>query len=635
MPGRTTYFLATQLVRTYLPLWLACLTCLPAPAQQPGTANLPFLVERLEVRSDFESDGRALRTTRLRIRVQNEEGAEQLRQFAFRYNADHERAEFRRVEVTRPDGSVLAAGPENVTDTADPATEAAPGYRQVRRLTLNAPSLGPGDTLEYEIAVHLHTPFAPGKLWFPHRFATSDAVRSETVEVSLPAGADYRVKSRPGAEPEIRESKGKKIYRWMRTPDGRSQPRKGDGPDIQITSFESWDELGTWFALLFREASSVTPAIRARAGEITAGVEDQRAKAEAIYAFVATKIRSVNFSLGEVNYNPHAADEVLANGYADAKDKHVLLAALCAAAGLRAEAVLAHRDALLDAEAPMPAQFNHVFSLVRLPAEEFWLDASAEVAPFGLVEASLRGRDVLVVPPEGAPRIRRAPEAPPFAGQDHKTVAARVTASGELTARVEARVRGDGELYLRRAFRNVPRQRWDQVGDLLAAVAGLGGSASETASSAPADLRDPFSYRYQTTRGNFFAWDGATARIDCPAPPVPLVEPDEAAGSEAAVVLAGPAEASVLLRLELPPGVTVSVPTPISIRRDYAEYRSSYRTEGGTLHVERHLRLNSWKLPPERARDYLAFVRSVRADEQQRLVLLRAAPPETVPQDPR
>lgn len=631
MLGRTIYFLAAQLVRTSL--WL-CLAGLPAPAQQPAGANLPFLVERLEIRSDFESDGRALRTTRLRIRIQNEEGAEQLRQLAFRYNADHERAEFRRAQVTRPDGSVLTAGPESVSDTADPATEAAPAYREARRLTLSIPSLGPGDTIECEIAVHLHTPFTPGKIWFPHRFAASDTVGSETVQVTLPVGAAYRVNSRPGAEPEVREAEGKKVYRWVRTPEGSARPRPGNGPDIQITSFADWDELGAWFAALFGKASMVTPAIRARAGEITASVEDPQEKAEAIYAFVATRIRSVHFRLGEVNYEPHAAEEVLANGYGDAKDKHVLLAALCAAAGLRAEAVLAHRDGVLDVESPMPAQFNHVFSLVRLPAAEFWLDASAEVAPFGLVEASLRGRDVLVVPPDGASRIARAPEAPPFASQDHKTVAARITARGELTARVEARVRGDGELYLRRAFRDVPRQRWNQIGDLLAAVAGLGGSAGETVSSAPADLRDPFSYRYQTTRRNVIAWDGATARVECPAPPLPLLEPDDAATGDAAVLLAGPAEASVTLRLELPPGVTVSVPTPVSIHRDYAEYRSSYRAEGGTLHVERHLRLHSWKLPPERARDYLAFVRSVRAEEQQRLVLQRAAPAETEPQDP-
>lgn len=635
MRERTTYSLAIQLVKASLALCLVYSAWPQARAQQPGTENLPFLVESLAIRSDFEPDGRALRTTRLRIRIQSEEGAEQLRHFAFRYNADHERAEFGRVEVTRPDGSVLTAGPESVSDTVDPATEAAPAYREVRRLTLTAPSLGPGDTLEYEIAVHLHTPFAPGKIWFPHRFATSDAVRSETVQVSLPGGAAYRVKSRPGAEPEVSESGGKKIYRWVRTPEDSAQRRAGDGPDIQITSFASWEELGAWFAGLFREASSVTPAIRARAGKITAGVGNQREQAEAIYAFVASGIRSVNFSLGEVNYKPHAADAVLANGYGDAKDKHVLLAALCAAAGLRAETALVHRDAVLDADSPMPAQFNHVFSFVRLPEEEFWLDASAEVAPFGLVEASLRGRDVLVVSRDGASRIARAPEAPPFAGQDHKTVAARITASGELTARVEARVRGDGELYLRRAFRDVPRQRWNQIGDLLAAVAGLGGTASETTSSAPAELRDPFSYRYVTTRRDFLTGDGATARIECPAPPVPLLEPDEAAAGGAAVVLAGPAEASVFLRLELPPGVTVSVPTPVSIRRDYAEYRSSYRFEARTLHVERQLRLNSWKLPPERARDYLAFVRSVRADEQQRLVLQREEPPERGPQDPR
>jgi len=61
------------------------------------------------------------------------------------------------------------------------------------------------------------------------------------------------------------------------------------------------------------------------------------------------------------------------------------------------------------------------------------------------------------------------------------------------------------------------------------------------------------------------------------------------------------------------------LPLPLTVTRDYAEYRSTYKLEGNTLVVERTLRVRQREIPANRAQDYRAFVASARADEEQTL----------------
>jgi tetratricopeptide (TPR) repeat protein len=80
------------------------------------------------------------------------------------------------------------------------------------------------------------------------------------------------------------------------------------------------------------------------------------------------------------------------------------------------------------------------------------------------------------------------------------------------------------------------------------------------------------------------------------------------------------------LRLELPAGMTVHMPVPVHLERDYAEYRSSYSVEGHALIAEWHLWIRKNELPPGRAEDLAAFNRAVLADQAQKLLVNSNAP---------
>ncbi len=62
-------------------------------------------------------------------------------------------------------------------------------------------------------------------------------------------------------------------------------------PDVQISSFQSWEEVGRWYWNLQKDRIEPTSAIRAKAAELTKGMTDDESKLRALYSFVSTQCR--------------------------------------------------------------------------------------------------------------------------------------------------------------------------------------------------------------------------------------------------------------------------------------------------------------------------------------------------------
>jgi hypothetical protein len=104
----------------------------------------------------------------------------------------------------------------------------------------------------------------------------------------------------------------------------------------------------------------VTPAIRAKAAELTKGATSDAAKLQALYNFVSTQYRYIGIAFGIGRYQPHAAEDVLTNSYGDCKDKETLLAALMQASGFTLYPALINAGHKIDPDVPSPAQCTDV-----------------------------------------------------------------------------------------------------------------------------------------------------------------------------------------------------------------------------------------------------------------------------------
>lgn len=633
--------------RAVLGLCLILLFIAAAYAQEPAEtaarssdySKEPFIIERLHTSQHFENDGTGTRRVFARIKVQNEAGVQALGQLVLGYNSANEEMSVDAVRVHKADGSVVTATATAVQDLSAPVEREAPIYTDYRQKHITVPGLRPGETLEYEITTRITSPLATGHFWLEYNFTRQAIVLDEQLEVSFPAGRAVKIKTQPREEddpPLIHEeaaAQGRQIHRWKSANPTRDDQKEDDTPaprkkkkkskeyssEVHLTTFQSWAEVGRWYAQLQRERVAPNDAVLAKARELTAGLSSDPEKVEGLYNFVARNFRYVSLSFGVGRYQPHAAGDVLSNQYGDCKDKHTLLAALLDAAGLRAWPVLINAQRKIDEEMPSPSQFDHVISAVPLGDQLWWMDTTTEVAPFRLLSANLRRKQALVIPADGSePHLLETPPDPPFPSTQHVEIEGSISELGKLEAKVTYTLRGDGELPLRMAFRRTPQGRWKEVGQMVAYSDGLGGQVTDVTPSDPADTAAPFRLEYRISIPNFLDWSSKESQLRIPLPNIGMPSGDpELEADDDPIELGSPTDVHTRLKLTLPAQYAARAPVPMGLKRDYAEYRSNYKVEGQTILAERTLRFLQREVAAARARDYVNFARAVDSDEAQ------------------
>jgi Flp pilus assembly protein TadD len=645
----------------------------PAPgvdAQKPEAENAPqtsgkpdyskeaFVIEKLQEHYRFENDGTGHKDAILRVHVLSEAGVRGFGQLPFGYNSANDRMEIGYVRVTKADGSVVTAGPDAIQDLSGPMQRIAPVYTDYRVKEVTVPGLRPGDVLECEVITTFHTAITPGHFWLEHNFNRISIVLDEQLEVDIPAGRTIKLKTKPGFDPKITEEKGRKIYRWSSShltqeddgKDSKSKKKKkkkaDDASDVQMTTFASWEEVGRWYQSLEKERRMPSKEVRAKAQELTIGLNSDLERTQALYDYVAKNFRYVSLSLGLARYQPQAAADVLHNQYGDCKDKNTLLAALLEAEGLHSSSVLINSFRKLDPDVPSPSQFNHVITMVALSKkengqtgtekEEVWMDTTTEVAPFRLLSYTLRKKQALVIPEDGAPHLEETPADPPMLDRELAEIEGKVDESGRLEATVSYTLRGDAELIQRSNFRHMAPAQWQKHVEGLNKP--LGGDVTNVKVSDPSATREPFTISYQVSKGNFVDWSKKKVELKLPFSRLNLAsvsadvgEDDEdsesaeggAGGSteEDTFKLGPPNEHTYRLKLELASRYHATPPVPITLERDYGVYQSSYKIDGNTFTAERKATIRLGELPPARADDYRAFRRSALADGAQSLTI--------------
>ncbi len=631
-------------------------------ARKPGASNYaqePFVIEQYYTTARFENDGTSQRDLAVRIRVQSDAGVQQLGELVFGYNSSNEQMEIRTVRVHEPDGTSVDAAPESIKEMTASVARDAPMYTDYKEKHITVPSLHAGDTLEYEIVTRSLTSLAPGEFWFAYNFLGDAIVLDERLAIDVPQGRaitlrspdisltngreDYQLRVKPGTGGDLASRKipfsksdedGRTIYHWqranlIRAPEDekakkKERPAETKRPDVELTTFGSWEEVAQWYAKLEKGRTDPTPEIRAKTLELLQGRENKLDRVQALYDYVAKNIRYVSLSFGLGRYQPHSAADVFANQYGDCKDKHTLLAAMLQAAEIPSDAVLIPFSSALDTSMPSPSQFDHVITAVPADDGLLWMDSTAEVAPFRLLSPALRNKSALLVPSDGAGKIVETPIDPPFLSTQRVEIDAEVSDLGKLSAKLRYFLRGDNELALRVAFRRTPQTQWKELGQTIAALDGIHGEVTSVKPSDPSDTQNPFELDLEFSQANFLDWSSKKSKVTVPLLMIGM--PDASEDTAEPIHFGSPLDVTMTLKLKLPSSFTAQAPVAVSIVRDYAAFKSSYRFESHTLLAERTLNFKMRELPASRAGDYRAFTRAVESDEGQTLLAENSNP---------
>ena len=586
----------------------------------PDFSKEAYVIEKLNARIAFEEDGGGTRERAAEIRILAEAGVKTFAVLSFTYTSANEVVDIDYVRVRKPDGTVVKTPDYNIQDMPGEVTRSAPLYSDIHEKHVAVKGLAVGDVLEYLVRYRVVKPEVPGQFWFEDSFITDAIVKQERLEISMPAAKYVKVSS-PDFKPEVREEGTRRIYAWSRSnlvvpeKDPREAPRRTmPAPSVQVTTFKNWQEVGAWYGGLQKDSLAVTPDIQAKAAELTKGLTTDDAKIRAIYNFVALRFHYVGLDFGIGRYQPHAADDVLGNGYGDCKDKHTLMAALLKAAGIDAWPALINASRKLDAEVPSPAQFNHVITVVPNGDKFIWLDTTPEVAPYQLLLVALRDKQALVIPSDKPPLLMMTPALPPSLQEQRFTSEGKLDAAGTFTGHVEQFYSGDAEVALRAVFRQLSQSQWKEGVQRFSYALGFGGDVSNVIVTPADETGKPFRISYDYVRKNYGGWDDK--QITPPIPPgLGIESAKDAKKPKEAVLLGAPGEIIYEGKLALPTGYSLVAPTSLDLVEPYAEYHAKSKFENGVLSSSRRLVIKKTEVALDSWESYRDFGKAVFDDE--------------------
>jgi tetratricopeptide (TPR) repeat protein len=532
------------------------------------------------------------------------------------------------VRVLKPDGSVVETPGDNVQDMAAEITRQAPFYSDLHEKHVAVKGLGVGDTLEFRTEEHTTKPLASGQFWTEYGFTHDQIILDEQLEISLPRQRAVKIKSAE-VQPLIRDEGAYRIYTWHHTnlkhQDETNKKRETterlwkelrgrlSQPDVLMSSFASWDDVGRWYGGLQEERVKPTREVTAKAMELTRKASNDEAKLRVLYGYVSTQFHYIGISFGIGRYQPHSAAEVLANQYGDCKDKQTLLASMLEAVGIPSYPALIRSNREVDAEVPSPGQFDHVITVVPREGGLVWLDSTAEVGPYQYLLSPLRDKHALLIWKDKPAALVSTPADLPYGTVQTFNMEAKLNEAGTLEGNAEVSERGDLEYLLRSTFRVVPLQQWKELGQRISLSSGFGGEVSEVTASSPEKTDEPFHFAYQYTRKEFGDW--ANRRILAPSPSINLQAP----GDEELLPL-GPSwlgpltDVQVHGQVELPAGYRPQLPAPIHLKRAFAQYDATYEFKGGKLISERHLKTLMQEVPASEREEYKQFIKTLQDD---------------------
>jgi tetratricopeptide (TPR) repeat protein len=578
----------------------------------------------------MENDGTSTTDVAGRVKVQSQAGIQAFGLITFSYASATSDVGPITVRVLKPGGRVIETPDENFLDMPSEITREAPFYSDIKEKQVAVKGLEIGDEVEYQYREHSKKAIDPGQFWYAFNFISGAISLQEKLQVSVPLNRKVIVKSAK-VQPVISEQGAYRVYSWNasnlktaaeKKDDPPPDPNAPDGGDVQVTSFQNWDEVGQWFKGLAGPRAVPTPPVQARADELTRNAKTDQEKIQILYDYVSTKFRYIGIALGVGRYQPHTAEDVLSNDYGDCKDKHTLFAALLAAEKIKAYPVLAGLGATVDPEVPSPAQFNHLITAIPQGAGYLFLDTTPEVAPFGLLVPAIRDKQVLVIPDSGPAVLVKTPKEPPFKSTYTFQVDGALSDDGTWTSKGQITLRSDAEVDYRLAFRRAGESQYKDVMQRISAGLGFGGTVDDVTISPPDATDTPFHIEFSYTRKEF-GGDWNNRRIVAPLPFISLPAVPEGIVGLLKPLEIGPPTVFVLRgSMRLPPGSNPNARAPLVVDEKFASFHSEYSVKNGTMYFDRRLTTKMEKISPDEYAAYKKFLKTI-DDEEGRYISLR------------
>ena len=339
----------------------------------PAKVNSVVLLQDEVVTVD--PDGRRVMRERGAVRIL-QAGAEKIEAFRT-YNTRSGRIRDFQGWLIPPSGKASAYPKNRVVDVA-----ISPKWEEERGKILEAGANSPGSVFAWEVTEEDKTVFTQ----YAYAFQGRSPALISRLTLTLPA--NWEVAATMLNHEQLSPQVSGATYAWELhdlpwiEPEEYSPPLAALIPRVMVSYFppsdnraglqglKDWGAVSGWLSRLMDPSAEVSPAIQAKAAQLTATARTEVDKIRAIAAFVqSTTYVSVDMNVTRGGgYTPHRAEDTLARNYGDCKDKATLMRALLKASGIEAfpVAIYASDRTFVHSEWASPFQFNHLIVAIRI-----------------------------------------------------------------------------------------------------------------------------------------------------------------------------------------------------------------------------------------------------------------------------
>ena len=562
----------------------------------------PVTVVRQNIVYEVAADGTWTTEMDLARRIDESQAVAPSGQAPVQYSESLQSLEILEAYTITRDGMRIDVPADKIITQQVPASAGAPTFSDNKLRMVIFPQVEVGATLALRYRIRQLKPLLPGvfsAMTVFNRFIDTD---SGSVTVRAPEKMKLYINSRDVQGGEVKSSvAGQREWHWTYGNAKAILPEPGSliaetfSPYVAVSTLQTYPDLARAYMIGAEPAAKVTPAVQKLADEITAGITDKRAQADALYRWVSSQLRYVAISMGAGGYVPHNADDILAARYGDCKDKTTLLTALMHAKGIRAMPVLIHTANTFDLpDTVLPGAFNHV--ITYLPDWDLFVDSTSGFAPFGVLPPGVRAKQALLGGDKALkPVVRVTPAANASKDRLIQRTAATLTADGSVSGTNRIEAQGAVEAVLRGSLGAITETTRPAVAQRLLSASGQTGEATLNVSDAR-DLNVPFSFVFEFR---------TPQRVNVPGPgALPtsfgMPSPSGAQSFSASVLQLDrkldfpcPTDGTEeQMELTLPAQVKItSLPKSASIESPYGRFAATYTVKDQQLVVNRRLDL--------------------------------------------
>lgn len=562
----------------------------PQAAQYPN-AGSATLLDLMDV--TVRPDGSTRSVVRQTKKIFNKRGRDEEAEIKIGYNASYETIKILRARTIKPDGTILTVRPEEIRDSRPS------DYDDVAVKAFSMPAVDEDCIIDYEYEKIEKEALMPGNFWQPWYFQGGfEPVMKTRLSITVPKSLSVKEQIRNSSvKPVVTNMPGGNVrYVWedKNVAPLELEPMMPDVdkvlPRLYLSSVPNWQSVAAWYYDLAKDRMVADPLVKARTRQVTQGKVSPEDKARAIFYDVQSRTRYVAISLGKSAFQPRPASSVITNQFGDCKDMTTLLVAMLREAGITAYPVLLKADSKdkRSEELPSPGAFDHALCLAEIGGKQFWLDATAELCPWGAVPQADRGCEVLVVKDGGKGEWQTIPWGTPDDNRSLRVVKLELQPDGSAKGFVTITGSGDTDISLRQVLRDLPEGKRRPYAEQILQTIGANAKVSNVTVSDWRDMETPSTITMEAT---FPAWANLSGDML-----LFRARPDQTTGSSSSpfredarrlpVQQNAIASGEARLEVKLPPNFTVlSAPKTTEVKSDLGRYVRQVKQDGDNLTI--------------------------------------------------